>query len=135
MTQFLQVAAVCFIDNRGSLLTVRKRATRAFMLPGGKIEPAESPRAAAAREVTEELGIRCDPTGLELLGRWAADAANESDTTLDAHVFVFSGEISPTASSEIEEIRWISLDAHGEELCLAPLLVEHVMPALRWTSG
>ena len=135
MAQLLAVAAVCFVDNRGSLLTVRKRATRAFMLPGGKIEPAESPRAAAAREVAEELGIQCDPTGLELLGRWSADAANESDTTLDAHVFVFNGEISPTASGEIEEIRWIALDAHSEELCLAPLLVEHVIPTLRWTSG
>jgi len=29
--------------------------------PGGKIEPGESPEAAATREVTEELGVRMVP--------------------------------------------------------------------------
>ncbi|MEO5839558.1 MAG: NUDIX domain-containing protein [Acidimicrobiales bacterium] len=130
MTQCLDIAAVCFRDSSGALLIVRKRDTQSFMLPGGKIEPAESPRDAAIREVAEELGIACDPTRLELLGRWGANAANESDTTVDAHVFVSIDRIAPVASAEIEEIRWISLDGSGGDLRLAPLLVEHVIPAL-----
>jgi len=131
VTHVLEIAAVCFLDSDGALLTVRKRATRAFMLPGGKIEPTESPRAAAVREVAEELSVVCDSSRLELLGRWRADAANESDTTLDAHVFLFTARIAPVASAEIEEIRWVSLDASDSGLRLAPLLVDRVIPALR----
>jgi len=131
VTRRLDIAAVCFLDSSGALLTVRKRDTKAFMLPGGKLEPNESPRAAAVREAVEELGIREDAVRLELLGRWGADAANEADTTVDAHVFVSTDSIAPTASSEIEEIRWISLSDSVEKLRLAPLLVECVIPALR----
>jgi 8-oxo-dGTP pyrophosphatase MutT (NUDIX family) len=129
--KLLEIAAVCFLDARGALLTVRKRATRSFMLPGGKIEPTETPLAAAVREVAEELGITCDPAQLELLGRWGANAANELDTTVDAHVFVSTHQIAPAASAEIEEIRWISLDDAVDDVRLAPLLVERVIPALR----
>ena len=131
MAQTLEIAAVCFLDSEGALLTVRKRATHVFMLPGGKLEPAESPRTAAAREVTEELGIACDPMRLELLGRFGASAANESDTTVDAHVFFSTARIAPAASSEIEEIRWISLNDGLSAVPLAPLLVERVIPALQ----
>ncbi|MEO8695866.1 MAG: NUDIX domain-containing protein [Acidimicrobiales bacterium] len=131
MTQLLEIAAVCFFDSRGALLTVRKRATHSFMLPGGKIEPAETPLAAAVREVAEELGITCDPAQLALLGRWGANAANESDTTVDAHVFVSTDQIAPAASAEIEEIRWIALDGAVGGVRLAPLLIERVIPALR----
>ena len=131
MTQCLEIAAVCFLDSDGALLTVRKRATQTFMLPGGKLEPTESPRTAAAREVTEELGIACDPARLVHLGRWGANAANETDTTVDAHVFVSTDRIAPSATAEIEEIRWISLNGGPSTIPLAPLLVERVIPALR----
>jgi len=131
VAQTLEIAAVCFLDSDGALLTVRKRATHVFMLPGGKLEPAESPRTAAAREVTEELSIACDPMRLELLGRWGASAANEFDTTVDAHVFVSAARIAPAASAEIEEIRWISLNDGLSAVPLAPLLVERVIPALQ----
>ncbi|BDH55285.1 hypothetical protein [Tsukamurella sp. PLM1] len=42
----LTVAAVCFRDQTGRVLTVRKRGTDAFMLPGGKLEPGR-PRSTA----------------------------------------------------------------------------------------
>ena len=130
MTHRLEVAAVCFLDQSGALLTVRKRATTAFMFPGGKLEPNESPHAAALREAVEELGISEFGLRLELLGQWTANAANEADTTVDAHVYVSRDEISPAASSEIEEIRWIPLGDGVSGLPLAPLLVEFVIPAL-----
>jgi 8-oxo-dGTP diphosphatase len=130
MPQRLEVGAVCFLDQSGALLIVRKRSTTVFMLPGGKLEPDESPQAAAIREAVEELGISGVGLRLELLGQWTANAANEADTTVDAHVYVSRDEISPAAAAEIEEIRWISLDDGVSGLPLAPLLVEHVIPAL-----
>lgn len=101
------------------------------MLPGGKLEPNESPVVAAVREAVEELGISEVGLRLELLGQWTADAANEADTTVDAHVFVSRDQISPTASAEIEEIRWIQMADGVIALPLAPLLVDYVIPALR----
>jgi 8-oxo-dGTP pyrophosphatase MutT (NUDIX family) len=132
VTQCLEVAAVCFVDPGGRLLTVRKRGTQAFMLPGGKLEPAEAPLAAAVREVVEELGVACDPRRLGLLGRWQVDAANEPGIRLDAHVFVSPERITPSASGEIDELAWIPLDGGpAGRRTLAPLLVDRVLPALR----
>ena len=51
------MAAVCFRDPADRILTVRKRGTSAFMLPGGKVEHEESPESAVLREVFEELGV------------------------------------------------------------------------------
>lgn len=59
------VAAVAF-TRAGTLLTVRKRGTGMFMLPGGKLEPGESPMDAARREVAEEVGL--EVAELELRG-------------------------------------------------------------------
>lgn len=43
-------------------------------LPAGLIEPGEEPRAAAARELYEELGFTVAPEALEALGGWALPA-------------------------------------------------------------
>ena len=48
VTQCLEIAAVCFFDADGALLTVRKRATQVFMLPGGKLESTESPHTSVS---------------------------------------------------------------------------------------
>ena len=55
MTTFV-TAAFCLVRD-GRLLTVRKAGSVRFMLPGGKIDPGESARAAAVREVMEEVGL------------------------------------------------------------------------------
>ena len=62
-------------DDRGRLLTVRKRGTQRFMLPGGKPEPGEDDATALARELREELGVTV--ISARLLGRFEAEAANE----------------------------------------------------------
>ena len=38
-----------------------------YALPGGKVDPGETARQAALRELEEELGLRCDPSAV--LGR------------------------------------------------------------------
>ncbi|MBX3188260.1 MAG: NUDIX domain-containing protein [Labilithrix sp.] len=43
-------------------------------LPAGLIEPGETPRAAAARELAEELGFTVDERALAPLGSWTAPA-------------------------------------------------------------
>ncbi|SEC50679.1 NUDIX hydrolase [Arthrobacter woluwensis] len=132
--QFLTVSAVCVYDREGRLLTVRKRGTEKFMHPGGKPEPGETAAQAASRELAEEVGISIRPEYLQHLGTWDADAANEADTVIRASVFSAPGVWEATPAAEIEAIRWLDLD-HEWPSDLAPLLTEHVLPALLETRG
>jgi 8-oxo-dGTP diphosphatase len=67
-TEPVHVVAAVLRDRRGRILLARRTAGRdlagAWEFPGGKVEPGESPEAALARELDEELGIRigaCTP--------------------------------------------------------------------------
>lgn len=125
MTGTFVVAAVAFVRD-GHVLTVRKRGTHRFMLPGGKLEPGESAHAAAVREVREEIGVEVD--ALVLLGEFAADAANEPGHLVESTVYVGELGVAPVASGEIAELRWSDMTGHHDDL--APLLSEQVIPAL-----
>ena len=56
------------------LLTVRQSYRGEWTLPGGGVRAGEAPRAAAARELDEELGLvvdaRCLILALEVAGIW-----------------------------------------------------------------
>ena len=124
------VAAVAFTRD-GRVLTVRKRGTSMFMLPGGKLEPGESAADAARREVAEEVGLVV--ADLELLGGFTADAASEPGHVVVSTVYRAVLNAEPAATGEIAELRWSALDAATSDI--APLLREHVMPALRDLVG
>ena len=129
MTTFV-TAAYCLVRD-GQVLTVRKAGSARFMLPGGKIDAGESPRQAAVREVMEEVGVDVSAHG-EPLGRFHDVAANEPDAWVDATVFVahLDAGHAPSPLAEIAEQRWLGV--HDDlPADLAPLLRNHVMPALR----
>ena len=131
MTLFV-TASVCVLHER-SVLTVRKRGTGRFMLPGGKLEAGETPVDCAVREAAEEIGLVLAPGDLVELGDWTAAAANEPDALVRSTVFLAPvGQPEPRALGEIDELRWLPLGERSDDL--APLLVEHVLPALsaRW---
>jgi 8-oxo-dGTP pyrophosphatase MutT (NUDIX family) len=129
----IRVSAVVVRDLDGRLLTVRKRGTARFMFPGGKPEPGETPLDAAVRECAEELGVELDPRALRRLGTFQAAAANEHGSTVEAVVFVHepipAADVAPTA--EIAELRWLDASEVPLPADLAPLLVDHVLPALQ----
>lgn len=123
------VSAVCVYNEDGHLLTVRKRGTDKFMHPGGKPEPGETAAQAASRELLEEVGIGVPAEELQPMGAWLAAAANEAATNIQATVFTAPGTWHAHPSAEIAEVRWLDLHAPlpGD---LAPLLTDHVLPAL-----
>ena len=51
-------------DGRGRILLIRRTDNNYWSIPGGGMEPGESVRQAASREVMEETGINCEVTGL-----------------------------------------------------------------------
>ncbi|MDB5706734.1 MAG: mutT [Sphingomonas bacterium] len=62
------VVAAALIDRDGRVLVQRRPAGKMMAglweFPGGKIEPGETPEAALARELHEELAIQVDPARL-----------------------------------------------------------------------
>lgn len=133
MTPRIVVSAVCVFDDAGRLLTVRKRGTDKFMHPGGKPEQGETAAQAASRELLEEVGIAVPPEHLRLMGVWVAAAANEAATDIEATVYTAPGVWSAHPSAEIAEIRWLDLTAELPQ-DLAPLLTDHILPALSGTT-
>jgi len=128
----LTIAGVCFVrpgTGGAELLTVRKRGTERFMLPGGKLDPGETSETAAVREVAEEIGLELTPADLHLLGRFDEEAANEAQTRVAATVYTATLSGRPEVAREIAALRWQPLaETPGD---VAPLLARHVLPALR----
>jgi 8-oxo-dGTP diphosphatase len=123
----VEVVGAVIRDAAGRLLTVRKRGTSRFMLPGGKREPGEDDATALARELREELGV--EVVTASRLGRFEAPAANEPGATVrsSAYIVETAGEIAIAA--EIEELLWID-PANPPDVPIAPLLVSHILPSL-----
>ncbi|MCH8611795.1 NUDIX hydrolase [Arsenicicoccus dermatophilus] len=133
----ITVAALVVLDDDGRLLTVRKEGTERFMLPGGKLEPGETPARCASREAAEEVGVVVPVESLVLLDEFTAAAANEPGHQVRSTVYVaprdqvhLSGP--PQARGEIAEIRWLDMGSTLPD-DLAPLLRDAVVPAL--TAG
>lgn len=82
-------------------------------LPGGKVEPGESPDGALVREVAEELDCRIQVTG------WLDGAVPIAQTHVltVAAARLTSGEPTPT---EHDLVRWLSADELGDVDWLEP---------------
>jgi 8-oxo-dGTP pyrophosphatase MutT (NUDIX family) len=68
-------AGVLFLDQSDWVLLVVPSYKDYLDLPGGYVEPGESPRTAAEREVREELAIR-SPVGRLLVADWWHEGAD-----------------------------------------------------------
>ncbi|WP_119390163.1 NUDIX hydrolase [Taklimakanibacter lacteus] len=126
----IRIAAAIIFDKAGQVLVVRKRGSPVFMQPGGKIEPGETPAAALARELREEIGLVVERDTPLYLGRFTAQAAHENGRLVEAETFevALAGQVA--AASEIEEITWV--DPFGPlDLPLAILSRDHMMPLAR----
>lgn len=64
--ELLVLPSACGVifDDEGRVLLVRHTNGGIWSVPGGSIDPAESPADAAAREVWEETGLHVEPVRL-----------------------------------------------------------------------
>jgi 8-oxo-dGTP diphosphatase len=123
----IRIVAALIRDRSGRVLLVRKRGTKAFMQPGGKLDAGEDDITALSREISEELGCVLDPASVLPLGAFDAIAANEPGFRVEANLYRVdvTGEISP--SREIDEAIWVD-PASPPDIHLAPLTRDHVLP-------
>lgn len=107
MTTIRCACLVAHQDNK--LLLVRVRQNQLWYLPGGKIEPGESPEAALRRELAEELGISLDPASVRYLYTVVGPAYGQAgDVEMTCFSATWPNEIRPNA--EISEVQWLGLD-------------------------
>lgn len=125
------------VDLDGRLLLVRRGREPArglWSVPGGRVEPGEDGRAATAREVLEETGLRVDVH--ELVGTVERDAPDGSVYVIDDYRCTPAATADPSelvAGDDADEAGWFT-PAQVRELECAPGLVEalvgwQVLPA------
>jgi 8-oxo-dGTP diphosphatase len=118
-------AAFIIICRDDQILLVKSLTNPRFQehwsLPGGLVDPGETPAQAAVREASEEVGIACTVESK------LADVANEEDgvyvTILKGNYI--SGTITPLLD-EISDARWFTVDK-ALQLPLAYEIKKHLL--------
>lgn len=86
-------AGLLIRDATGQVLLVKPTYKKGWDIPGGYVEPSESPRQACQREVLEELGASL-PVGQLLVVDWAPHP-DEGDKVL----WIFDGGTMPESAA------------------------------------
>ncbi|MEU1416026.1 (deoxy)nucleoside triphosphate pyrophosphohydrolase [Streptomyces sp. NPDC005731] len=105
MTQPIVVVGAALVDD-GRLLAARRSApvelAGRWELPGGKVEPGESPEQALVRELREELGVAAEPVE-RVPGEWPLKPGYVLRIWL-AHLL--TGDPEPL--EDHDELRWLT---------------------------
>ncbi len=126
----LAAAGALFLDDEGRVLIVEPTYKQTWEIPGGRVEPDETPRHACVRELREELGLELEP-GRLLVVDWAPREG------VDRVLFVFDGgELSAAQRDAIalppdELASWAFVAPAGLARWMAPWLVRRVGEAVR----
>eukprot|EP00976_Prorocentrum_cordatum_P073684 1181213-Prorocentrum_minimum.AAC.4 len=105
---FIDKLALIVIDDRKTLVA-RSHGKEVFFTPGGKREPGESDEEALVREIKEELSVDIVKDTIKPYGVFQAQAFGKPEGTM-VRITCYTAEYAGTltASSEIEELRFIS---------------------------
>jgi 8-oxo-dGTP pyrophosphatase MutT (NUDIX family) len=132
-------AGVALFDDDGRLLLARHVEGGRWGAPGGGVEPEESPRDAAVRELEEEVGLRVDDCDLigayggpEFLVRYASG-------DLVAYVVILYGSRHATGAialqaDELHEVGWFGQN-EAMTLDLSPDMRIMLPDAFEWWRG
>jgi ADP-ribose pyrophosphatase YjhB (NUDIX family) len=112
-------AGIVARDEQGRILLVKPTYKEPWEIPGGVVDAGESPLAACARELEEELGVRW-PVGRLLV----IDYVGDDPPFKEALALIFdggvhrndAGPLRPKASSELSAAEWCPIDLATERV-------------------
>ena len=100
------VAVAILLRENRILVTQRREGTHlagTWEFPGGKVLAGEEPQVALRREVEEEVGVRFDKCTLIHRQQHAY-----AERQVDLYFYLCTGLTGEPASTEGQEIRWVS---------------------------
>jgi 8-oxo-dGTP pyrophosphatase MutT (NUDIX family) len=123
----IAASAACFRD--GKVLIAKRFKPPLWSLPGGRVEPGETPEQAAVRELFEETGVKAE---LVALAGEREVELKDKDGALAArfHIFAFAARwLSGEAASgpEAAEVAWVEpelLPSYKTTEGLLPIVLE-----------
>lgn len=106
-----RAASVCCITPDKEVLLVQRASPPSqglWAFPGGKVEPHETPEAAARRELEEETGLRI---GRLTLWRISRPLDGIDTPAYEIHVFLAPlARVPVSALSDAADARWVALE-------------------------
>jgi len=97
------------LEHRGKILMTSGDGKR-WELPGGRLNNGEQPVAGVVREISEELGVDVEPTGILDAFAFVSSAGNNHLAVVyRCHPMSDINKIRPN-DGEIVDMRWITQD-------------------------
>lgn len=127
------IGHVVFTDARGHVLLAETTYKDDWELPGGIVEPGETPARGAEREVMEELGIAVTLSTPALID-WMPPSLGWGD----AIEFIYHGGalsrpgLPDLPESEIRALHWVEASAVGHRV--TPLSARRISLVLEWAA-
>lgn len=103
----MKIASTAVIVKDGLILSVCRRHSFKYGLPGGKCDVGETPKQAMIREVFEETGLTVNQYEFIWKRTEKSDITNDHYDCFVYYVNDYSGDIK---SSEEGKVEWITFD-------------------------
>jgi mutator protein MutT len=106
-------AGAVVIDERGRVLLVRRGRSPSvgeWTLPGGRVEPGESPEAAVVRELREETGLLGRPTSALGVVTIERDGVHYAIHEFSVALAEPAGDAALRPGDDAAEARWARRD-------------------------
>ena len=94
------------VIRRGRVVLLRNERDE-WELPGGKLEPSESPEVCVAREIAEELRLQVEPSAL--LDTWVYSITPEVRVLIVTYGCSEIAEVEAVLSHEHKQLQWFPL--------------------------
>lgn len=131
--KIVDVAAGLVIDAAGRLLLGQRPVGKPYEgwweLPGGKLEPGETPLQALARELNEEIGIE-----VTRAVRWVTHVHAYTHATVRLYFCRVTGWRGEPTGLENQQLHWVdpALDVAAIEAALGGKVLPATVPPLQW---